>query len=91
MCSTPRASGSIKKIYRIPSSKAYYKSQSQLMRKASEIYDRKQAKQAENHQHQNKLKDDSPNAGDTAEKNYKEYFRDVINLIISKIPPIVTT
>jgi hypothetical protein len=46
MCSSPRASGSMKKIHRLLTSRAHFKSQAQMMRGASEIYDRKQEKQA---------------------------------------------
>ncbi len=45
MCSTPRSSGSARKVH-APMTKEHIHSQSQLMRRASEMYDRKQEEKA---------------------------------------------
>lgn len=49
MCSTPRSSGSARKRHSIPSRKAYFKSYSQMMHKASDSYERKQQERARQH------------------------------------------
>ncbi|MFK5983971.1 MAG: hypothetical protein QM479_00910 [Pseudomonadota bacterium] len=109
MCSTPRASGTMKKVHHLPTSKTYFQSQSQIMRRASEIYDRKQEqrakqqeKQAQENKHNNKVQETVETASlvkeairlvqetKAVEKTYVERFSQFINLIRSKIPPIVT-
>ena len=42
MCSTPRRSASIKHVHHLSSSSSHIKSDIQMMRKASDLYDRRQ-------------------------------------------------
>ncbi len=107
MCSTPRASGSMRKVHRLPTSRAHFKSYAQMMRSASEMYDKKQEKQAEQQQQDNSHDDSSKETvyiqqsldktisvmknDSTNQNSALESISRFIALIRSKIPPIVTT
>lgn len=97
MCGTVRASGSIKKVHQISTTKADYQSQAQMMRRASEIFDKKEkerAKQQKQKQPQQKVghKIDvihQPNDINMVEKSFIERIGQFFNLIRSKAPSIV--
>ena len=77
MCSTPRSSGSVRKVHYLPSSKVYFKSYTKMMREASKIYDQKLAQHSKLKESENKNPDGSlidntpiPIAQEVAKKNY---------------------
>ncbi|MFK5894201.1 MAG: hypothetical protein QM504_13350 [Pseudomonadota bacterium] len=104
MCSTPRSSGSAKKIHRLPTSKAHFESYSQMMHRASKVYEQRQEERARRREKlaQEKEKnesstpiqtpvyiDSSNNESDfVIVKTLKERINQFIVFMKTKIPPI---
>ena len=98
MCSTPRSSGSARKVHRLPTSKAHFKSQAQLMRRASEMYDIKQQQRSKqlkekNIKISNKVEKQILDSEEmkSKENSIMDRFNQFIDFMRAKIPPIVTS